>query len=390
MASSRDVLAGFLDDSHLLVPDAIPPLLSEYATRAGARSAVMQLVDLDQRMLLPVTDVEASDPVAVDGTPAGESYRKVTIVERTDADGHTVWVPLVDGTERLGVVEYRFATPDEPDADLLWTLSSLTAEMVMSKRRYGDALEIARRRAELTVTAELLWQLLPPLTFATDDLVITGFLVPTHDVGGDAYDYGVDRHLARFGIFDAMGHGLNAGLMATTAVAAFRNARRRLLDDEATARHIGDTIADTFGDHGFVTGLVASLDHRSGDLQWCSAGHPPPIVVRQGQPAEGQAVGGMPFGVGAPSEPFHVRLEPGDRVVLYSDGIIEGRAADGAPYGAERLIELVARIAEEEACPEAVRRVMHKVEEYNFGSMRDDATLLMVEWKGAGAEQLTP
>jgi serine phosphatase RsbU (regulator of sigma subunit) len=353
---------------------------------------VLHLVDLDQRVLVPLLDGEGDEvhePVPVDGTRAGDSYRRVEVVVDVDPDGRSVWVPVVDGTERLGVVEYRYRGGDaRPDVEPLRVLSSLTAELVMSKRAYGDAFEIARRRSPLTVAAELLWQLLPPLTFATDEIVITGFFVPTEDIGGDAFDYGVDRRHAGLAIFDAMGHGLGAGLMATTAVAAYRNGRRELLDLQTTTQHIGAAIGTQFGSRGFVTGIVASLDHATGVLTWCSAGHPPPLILREGRRAELQPIGGQPFGVGPASDVMQAKLEPGDRMLLYSDGISEARGS-GTHLGPDRLVELVTRIADEENGPEAVRKVMHAVEEFNDGPMRDDATLLMVEWKGASGRELT-
>ena len=185
----------------------------------------------------------------------------------------------------------------------------------------------------MSVEAELLWQLLPPLTFATEDLVIAGFFVPADDIGGDAFDYGVDRECAHLAIFDAMGHGLNAGLMATTAVAAYRNSRREHMDLDAAARHVSHTLTDQFGESSYVTGVLASLDHRSGNLSWRSAGHPPPLVLRRGHEPELQAVGGQPFGVGPVSAALQTQLEPGDRLLLYTDGITEARRPTASRSG---------------------------------------------------------
>ena len=67
----------------------------------------------------------------------------------------------------------------------------------------------------MSIASELAWQLLPPLTFGSDRVVISGALAPAYDLGGDSFDYGVDADTARIAVFDAMGHGLEAGLLAT-------------------------------------------------------------------------------------------------------------------------------------------------------------------------------
>ena len=177
--------------------------------------------------------------------------------------------------------------------------------------------------------------------------------------------------------------------MATIAVAAYRNSRREHMDLDTAARHVGRTLADQFGESSYVTGVLASLDHRSGHLSWRSAGHPPPLVLRRGHEPELQAVGGQPFGVGPASAALQTQLEPGDRLVLYTDGITEARGHDGVPLGVERLTELVTAHAEVALAPEAVRRVMHAVEASSRPPMRDDATLVMLEWRGADGRRLT-
>ena len=237
----------------------------------------------------------------------------------------------------------------------------------------------------MSVGGELLWQLLPPLTFGTDDLVIAAAVVPTADLGGDAFDYGVDLRRAQIAIFDGMGHGLGAGLLATVAVAVYRNARRRGRDLSETAAEVSATIEQTFGDRRFVTGALASLDRATGMLSWCVAGHPPPLLVRDGRAVKSLDPGiGMPFGLGPASEVFHEQLEPGDRVLLYTDGVTEARTASGEFFELERLVDLVGRVAGDDPPPETMRRLMHAIEEHNDGPMRDDATVVMIEWRGGG------
>jgi serine phosphatase RsbU (regulator of sigma subunit) len=312
------------------------------------------------------------------------------IVETADEVGdRIVWVPVVDGTERLGVLQLVFAGGGQGDGEEVRAFSGLIAELVMTKSAYGDFLELARRRKPMSVGAELAWQLLPPLTFGTEELVIAASCVPTGDLGGDAFDYGVDLHHARVAIFDAMGHGLDAGLLATTAVAAYRNGRRKQLDLPETAAHVGGTIQSHFDASRFVTGILTSLNIATGRISWCVAGHPPPLLLRRGRIVKTLvSASGLPFGVGPASEVFDEQLEAGDRVLLYTDGVTEARTISGHFFELDRLVDLVSRTASECPPPETMRRLMHAIEDHNDGPMRDDATVVMIEWRGRGSRQL--
>jgi serine phosphatase RsbU (regulator of sigma subunit) len=234
-----------------------------------------------------------------------------------------------------------------------------------------------------------LWQLLPPLTFGSEDVVISAACLPTASLGGDAFDYGVDAAHARVAIFDAVGHDLGAGLIATTAVAAYRNSRRSGLGLGDTAHRIGNEIATHFGNSTFATGIVLSLETESGAISWCAAGHPAPLLLRNGEVVrtlEGDH--GMPFGLGPASAVMRDALEPGDRLLLYTDGVTEARDANGRLFGVETLVDFVGRTGAAHPPPETMRRLMHSLASHSDGRLRDDATAVMVEWRGPGTEQL--
>jgi serine phosphatase RsbU (regulator of sigma subunit) len=186
-----------------------------------------------------------------------------------------------------------------------------------------------------------------------------------------------------------MGHGLDAGLMVTAAVAAYRNSRRGGLEHREMAERIDHTIATHFGESKFVTGILGSLDSTSGRLSWCIAGHPPPLLVRRGRVVKELDRGrGKPFGLGPASDVFEEQLEPGDRVLMYTDGVVEARAADGELFGLERLVDTITRIAGDDPPPETLRRVMHAVQDHCSGPMNDDATVVTIEWQGSGSSKL--
>jgi serine phosphatase RsbU (regulator of sigma subunit) len=379
--------------SHLAVPDDLPRLIVEHAEALGANDAALYLVDYEQRSLMPVPNLEGlpRQAVEIDTTLAGRCYRTLEIQQSTGEEGRVrVWVPVLDGVERLGVLEFDFDEHGPRGWADLAAFAGLVAEVVMAKQAYGDLFERVRRRKQMSIAAELAWNLLPPLTFGTDRLVISGVLAPAYDLGGDSFDYAVDADTARIAIFDAMGHGLEAGLLASVAMATSRSSRRAGHDLMGATRAIDTAIADQFGPERFVTAVVAELDLPSGRLQWAIAGHPPPLLLRNGRMVK-TLVGdiGLPLGIGGAVAIAEEMLEPADQVLFFTDGVIEARAADGTFFGADRLIDMVSRAsASATPAPETMRRLLHAILDHQEGELQDDATIVVVEWRGPGARLL--
>jgi serine phosphatase RsbU (regulator of sigma subunit) len=229
------------------------------------------------------------------------------------------------------------------------------------------------------------WALLPPLTFATSQMAISGVLQPSYKVAGDSFDYAVDSGILHLAIVDAMGHGFEASLLATVAISAYRHARRRNLDLQAAYAEVDEVLARQFGTDRFVTGVLARLDIDTGVLRWLPAGHPPPLLVRSGKViGELEAEPATPMGFDdGKAEVAETSLEPGDRLLLYSDGVVEARAADGAFFGLDRLGELLSKAqAADLPMPETARRLAHEILAHQAGELQDDATLVLVEWRG--------
>jgi serine/threonine protein phosphatase PrpC len=389
-----DVISAFLHESHFMAPDDVPAMLVEHGRQLGALDVALYLVDYDQRYLVPVPDPQgvAREDAYIDGTIAGRCFRLLKVQEsQLDHGGRRLWVPLVDGTERLGALEFVFGQPLGAGVeDSIMRFAEVVAEIVVTKRVYGDLFEQARRRRPMSLSAELLWQLLPPLTFGSDRVIITAALAPSHDVGGDAFDYAINGDAAQFAVFDAMGHGLAAGSMATIAVAAYRNGRRQGRDLSETAAFIDEAIATHVGDQSYVTGVLAELDLPTGRLRWCIAGHPRPFILRRGRIVRTLVAGAdIPFGLGTRPGVGEESLEPDDRILLYTDGITEARSADGEQFGVERFADLLSRASSEDTPPpETMRRLMHAVVEHQFESLRDDATALFVQWPGHDLDRL--
>jgi hypothetical protein len=392
-APSSEPVSDLLASAQFAVPDLVPGLLVEHARRLGVLDAAMFIVDYEQRILtpLPVPGAPDREAVSVEGTLAGRSFSTLSL--QSNGDGTLLWVPMVEGNERLGVIGYELPAGLGDEDDFIAAVLKLTAqaaELVVTKADYGEFFEFHRRRQPMSIASELAWQLLPPLTFGCDAVVISGALAPAYDLGGDSFDYGVDTDTARVAVFDAMGHGLEAGILATVAVAAYRNSRRGRLKLAETAAAVDEAIRVRFGAERFVTAVLAELDLASGRFCWIRAGHPAPLLLRGSKVVKTLwGNGGLPLGLGLPGEEAEEGLEPGDQIVFFTDGVTEARDPDGSFFGADRLIDLVSRTsAGGTPPPETLRRLMHSILDHQAGDLQDDATAVLVEWKGQGKETL--
>src|SRR5665647_719943 len=132
----------------------------------------------------------------------------------------------------------------------------------------------------MSLSAEMQWQLLPPLMMSTPQVAIAGALEPAYDVAGDSFDYALNDDVLHLAMIDAMGHGLSAAVMATLAMGAYRHARRLDVGLDGLYAAMDEAIAGQFGADRFVTAQMARLDVRSGLLQWVNAGYPKPLLIR--------------------------------------------------------------------------------------------------------------
>jgi hypothetical protein len=387
-------LRSLLHASHLLAPDDLAATVAAHARMMGALETVLYLADYEQATLLPLpgAGVPERQELPIEGTMAGRAFRRVEVVGRAGEHGHRLWAPLLDGVERLGVAELLL--PETPRDDLredLRAFVTLVAELIVVNDPYSDLFSRLRRRKTLSLAAEMQWELLPPTSFGTDRVVVTGGLEPAYDVGGDSFDYAVNGSLMDLLVIDSVGHGLPAAVLATVAIGAYRHARRNRLDLPDIAVEINTAIAGQFGASQFATAVLARLDLDTGRLRWINAGHPEPIIVRGSslvQPPH--CPPSRPLGLQEIKPPCcETRLEPGDRLVLYTDGITEARSPQGEFFGEQRLSDFISTaVAAGDPAPETVRRLMRHLLAHQADQLQDDASIVVLEWVAGTERQL--
>jgi serine phosphatase RsbU (regulator of sigma subunit) len=278
----------------------------------------------------------------------------------------------------------RFQTLPDGALALCEDLGRLIGHLMRTADHYTDAIERCRRRQPMTLAAEIQWDLLlPPLTFHSPDVALAGILEPAYEVAGDAFDYSLNGDELSFAVLDAMGHGLTSALTSALALSGLRYGRRRGMDLRETAHEIDSALIEHFQGESFVTGHLVRLDTATGQMSWINAGHPDPLLIRGTTVvAEVHAEPCYPLGLGIViSEVGALRLEPGDRILFYSDGVVEAGPTAREQFGIARLRERIERHLADRAIPaELIRRIIKEVIVHRGGPLADDATVVMIEW----------
>ena len=233
------------------------------------------------------------------------------------------------------------------------------AYVVVAARQFTDVFEWGYRSTPFSLAAEIQRRLLPlSYTCEGSQFTLAGWLEPASEVGGDTFDYTLDRSALQVSITDAVGHQVAAALLATLLVGSLRNGRRRGLDLAEQARYANDALAANAAHGQFVTGQLLRVDLDLGTGSIVNAGHPLPVRLRNGRVEEIELGVEAPFGV-LPGTTFAVQpfpLEPGDRIVLLTDGMQERNAVN---------LDVGTAVLDATA-----------------GDLRDDATVVCLDWIG--------
>jgi serine phosphatase RsbU (regulator of sigma subunit) len=314
----------------------------------------------------------------------GTVYQEVLRTQRPDVrdgpgGGVLLTVPVTDRGDTLGVIELELpAAPDDARVAEVLAAGRALAHVLITCRRHTDLFEWAQRTTPFSLAAEIQRRLLPSaFTCESGQFTVAGWLEPANAVGGDTFDYALDRDDLHLSITDAVGHDVQAALLATVLVGSLRNSRRRGRDLPDQARTANDALEAHSPRGEFVTGQLVRVDRRTGVAAIVNAGHPLPLRVRDGRTETVELAVDLPFGI-VPGRRFRIQevaLRPGDRLVLLTDGMLERNAAE---LDVEALLARTAALHPRQVVQELGSEVMR----VTGARLRDDATVLCLDWHG--------
>ncbi|GIE92845.1 PP2C family protein-serine/threonine phosphatase [Paractinoplanes rishiriensis] len=362
-------------------PDRLPEVTAQHLRdRYPVARTEILLGDLAMTGLWPVLDPEGpaggpleqrcfgSQQPVVDGRPDGTAR---------------VLVPLTVWGDRLGVLRVETAQPAGPD--LTAELSGLAGELAMALRtadRDTDRYHLVRRRQRLTMAAELQWDLLPGRSLSGERFRLAGGLEPAYAVYGDHYDWAVTGDRLTLTVLNGHGDGIEATLLTAVAVNAMRNARRSGAGIVEQAELASDAVWSRYGGNAHAATLLLEIDLTDGGVEAVDAGSPRAMIAHDGDIRPVTLEQQLPLGMFGDTryETQKFQLQPGDRLLVASDGVHAAAPGGRVPYGQTALITALRRTRLQPP-PEAVQTVIRGLRDYHDGlDADDDAVLVCLDW----------
>ena len=330
---------------------------------------------LGQKKAVLSQDAGADKNLPTSASISDLKIRSVMCVPLLTPDNKAIGIIQLDTSDRR-----QF---NEDDLDVLAAVASQAAISIQNASMLESLLERERLNRDLRIAEQVQKRFLPQEVPTVAGYEFFAFYQPTYEVGGDYYDFvrlSDDRMALAVG--DVSGKGVAAALM----MAKFSgDTRYSILTDTApapTASRLNGLLCAAGIEDKFITLGLCVLDAPARKLTLTSAGHTPVIIRRTDGRAEevGQAVSGLPLGIMEDStyEQTEVQLDPGDVVVLYSDGVTDARSPADELYDSQSNHRLIKRVAQASGGPAAVgRAILQDIREFSAGhSQADDITLV--------------
>jgi len=296
-------------------------------------------------------------------------------------------VPLWNNEEIIGIVYADRISLLKPftdeDLKLMTLLANLAAVKIENARRLQDSIEKEKMEKELELAAQIQKDFLPRETPSFPGFEIAGDTLPCYQVGGDYFDYfPVEAHRLGVVVADVSGKGVGASLLMASLRAALHAEIHPQYDIQKMASKLNDFVHRSSSPNSFITFFYGELNRKTGELRYVNAGHNPPLVLgRKGRVRRLESTG---FCLGMfPSGEYPERsitLQPGETVVLFTDGMTECRDKENRPFEEEKLVEILQECCGRMGARELLEKVYAEIASYTKGMDRmDDMTLVVIK-----------
>lgn len=295
-------------------------------------------------------------------------------------------VPIFSGDQAIGAIALesdRLNNFTSNDVIFLQNIVSHAAIAISNAWLYQDVLQKREMEADLFHAASIQKELLISRIPFIQKLDMSVSSYPARIIGGDFYDIQkISDSEVFLSIGDVSGKGASGAILMAVCLAALRNFLKQIYSVCEIVARLNNFLVETTAPDRFVTLFLAYLNSEKGELIYTNAGHNPPILIREDGTTELLKSGGPLLGYKSSLEYVqdHILLNPGEVVVMYTDGIIEARVHD-QEYGLERLVNLVKKFRKETAA-NIKRKIIEDVRNFKgTDEFDDDLTLLIIKRK---------
>ncbi|MEU9064069.1 PP2C family protein-serine/threonine phosphatase [Streptomyces sp. NPDC048430] len=372
---------------------AAPHLLLDVVTAAlreqcDVQSVELRLADYGMTTLQVVSEAPLAEPVPIHDSPQGRAFgAQEPFVEPLPTPGPaTVHLPVTVRGDRLGVLTVTAPESSCTPAGLagMQQVCEALGHEILVAERDTDLYLLARRATRLTLAAEMQWQLLPGRSVSRPEFALGAHLEPAYAIFGDNFDWSVSAHHLTLTVTNGMGKGMEAALLTNLVVNALRNARRAGLDLPGQASLADQAVYAQHRGALHASVLLLRFDLATGEVEAVDAGSPRMWRLR------GRAVESLDFDAQLPLGMFeeteyvaeHLRVEPGDRLLIGSDGVYDSASEAGERYGQRALARSLSahRFLPSEQVPLAVLRDLRDYR--GAAPLDDDALVVCLDWFG--------
>jgi phosphoserine phosphatase RsbU/P len=255
--------------------------------------------------------------------------------------------PIISNDEVIGVFDLesdKLNAYTEDDLQILHLLTSQVAIIIEKVKLHDQLIEKKRLQAQLEIARQVQLALLPEDDPKINNFDISAYIFPAEEISGDYYDW-VKIFEDQIGIVvaDAVGKGIPAALLIAFLRASLRAIAQIGYAPNSAFSNVGDLLWDSVDEHQFVTAIYGILDVTNKTFVFSNAGHNPPLLIKPDGEYRFVEYGDLPLGMftGVRYHQHFIKFEPGQTLVLYTDGITEAAKDDGEEYGRERFAERV-------------------------------------------------